>query len=333
MKAMGGGGGSTSKTSRKAVQKKIIVKKKEKKLSHAQLAGKWATQGNQLARLRRCSCVWVFPYEGGKYVETKKVWTKADIDRAKGESIHGKKAEAAATEAVEEEVTTIFAPGQKKHEVARIRMADLAEQLQNLTMQQGTSVADDATSFAEASAEELQAIVECKQLQHEELEALEAIFMDEFRLSAHLGDLQEVLEGVQEAAGNTDDESLDLLRSVARIPPLEFTLQLTVPDEGQELVASLLLRVRFPSLYPTAGNPPEFNLEDVMVTNADEELREGVPLRTLSQVDEGALIRALLQEVATTLPEPCMYDMSTWVSENAFSFIELLPEFRDSAEL
>jgi hypothetical protein len=307
MKAMGGGGGSTSKTSKKAAPKKTVVKKKEQKLSHAQLAGQWAVRG-------------------GKHAAPDRKWSKSDIDRAKGEAMYGKKI--VETTVVEAKVT-IFTPGEKTHEAARTRMADLAHKLQDLAMKQEPDVPE--TNFAK-SAEELQEIVDCKQLQQEEVEALEAIFMEEFRLSSDLDELRELLEGAQEAAGKGDEESLGVLRSAAMSPPLEFTLQLTVPDEEQQLVASLLLKVRFPLLYPTAGNPPEFNVEDIMVTEADAELREGVPLRTLALVDEGALIGAMLQEVATILPEPCVYEISTWVTENASPFIDLLPEFRKAEE-
>ena len=309
---LGGGGGSFSKTSGKAAPKIVLAKKAgPKKLSHKELAGKWAAQGGKFAD------------------QGQKVWSKSDIDRARGEAMardarSPKQVHEDRGLAAEVEPATIFTKGQKNHEAARTRMADLAQQLQNLAIGHARAGDDDSVSAEQLSEEELEVILDCRQLQQEEIETLEAMYVDEFRLSADLDELRAMLE---EAAHG----EVALRGAVARGPPLEFTLQLTVPDEDQSLVASLLLKVRFPPLYPSAGHPPELNVEDAMVTHADAELKEDAVLSTLALVDEGALVGAMLQQAAETQPDPCVFEMATWVSENAFSFISLLPEFRQQA--
>ena len=73
MKALGGGGGSYSLTSKKYESKAEPKKPKPVQgLSHSQLMAQWEANGRD-------------PKTGKliKHVETKAVWTKADIDRAR----------------------------------------------------------------------------------------------------------------------------------------------------------------------------------------------------------------------------------------------------------
>ena len=146
MKALGGGGGSYSKTSSKPSTSKSESKPKSKpkKLSHSQLIAKWEAQG-------------------GKFVETKKEWTKADIDRARNAKERAEEAAAAAAaearrggpaSSSEPVDAPAVAQGPKAHELAKARMAllaeELAEELQGLSV--GEELPDSELNSANPSA-------------------------------------------------------------------------------------------------------------------------------------------------------------------------------------
>ena len=324
MKAMGGGGGSFSKSSAKHVAQATVKVKKEKKVSHSELAARWAANG-------------------GKFVEPeKKAWTKADIAQAQAEKERAEaaaKAGPTATAAGPEEApeAPAAAVGARPHERARERMAELAAGLQAL------SVASDGDSDGrgddEAPAVDLAALAECRRAQLEELTCLEAMFIDEYRLVSEAAGVEELrarLEALDESG--TDDE---LARAVAAHPPLEFALQLTaegsgaaVGEEEEEdgddaaeaarrprgrLVASILLRVRYPT---TPGALPLLHVEDAMITDADAPpLGPDKCLSTLGTLDEAALLAALHEQAEGVLPGPCVYEMAAWAVEHALEFV------------
>ena len=312
MKAMGGGGGSYSKSTQKAAPKSAPkVSRGPKKPTHSQLVAKWQEQG-------------------GKFVEEKKEWTKADIDRARRAKEAAEEAAAAAAAAgraplplAEEEEATGPA-GPKSAELAKARMAELAQQMQRLSTGEGAS----AETHDAASVEELQTLAECRRSQLEELEMVEAMFPEEFVLVSDAADVEATRSSIEVL----DESDVIALRSVAAGAPLEFALTMTIPDqraregeaegseqEVKELVASILLRIRFPPHYPNAG--PSLYVEDAMITDALVELGKGKVLSTLALLDEGALIEAMLEQAREILPNPCVYEMVNWLSDNAFEFV------------
>ena len=197
-------------------------------------------------------------------------------------------------------------------------------------------------------------MAENRRAQLEELECLEAMYIDEFLLVTSadaVAALRAKCDLVGEDAASADAATL---RDVAMHPPLEFSLQLTAHGErtaeaapaptdeaGAEqeggapslagptsggptatpLVASLLLRVRFPATYPAAA-PPVLILEDAMVTT-EEPLASDKVLTTQALVQEEELLAAMLERAAETLPDPCVFDAASWAVENAFEFVRL----------
>ena len=114
---------------------------------------------------------------------------------------------------------------------------------------------------------------------------------------------------------------------VAAHPPLECSLQLTAhgerpaAEEGERavpLVASILLRVRLPVEYPKT--PPVLAIEDVMVTT-QEPLGRDKMLTTVARLNEDALVAAMLERAAATLPEPCIYEVATYLTESALEAV------------
>merc|ERR1712039_499746 len=192
---------------------------------------------------------------------------------------------------------------------------------------QGTDDADDGgqadnlETCADASSEQLQTLVDCRRSQLEELDMLEAMFPDEF---CPLYDST----AIDELRASLEVEGTEAMRSVAAHPPLELLLQMTVPDErspgetdGKQLIASILVRIAFPSMYPTPGTPPEVRFEDVMITNALEEVGLDKVLWPEVNLDTDTLITEMQTMAADIQPDPCVHAIVSWMSENVFSHV------------
>mmetsp|Transcript_45168 Transcript_45168/g.84548 ORF Transcript_45168/g.84548 Transcript_45168/m.84548 type:complete len:302 (+) Transcript_45168:101-1006(+) len=272
-----------------------------KKLSHKELIAKWTR-------------------DGGKFGPPKKIWTKSDIDRHRNKQREGEeRPDAGVMEEAEETGDMLF----KASDLARARMAEMAEEMQIQALQGPDDSgdggeADDSDACAGASPEELHTLIDCRRSQLEELEMLEAMFPDEF---CPLYDSA----GVDKLRAALEAEEAEALRSVAAHPPLELLLQVTVPDErspdetgGKQFVASILLRIAFPPMYPTEGTPPEFRIEDVMITDALNEIGLDKVLWSEVNLDESKLITEMQQVAADILPDPCVAGIVSWISGNVF---------------
>ena len=331
MKALGGGGGSYSKTSHKAVAKPAEKPKaKPKTLSHSQLQAQWEQNGRDA---------------DGKLikhvVDTSKIWTKADIERARAAK---EKAEEEARQlknpkpvpagSIEDEV--IIVSGRSAQEVAKERMAGLALDLEPQSSGDGDNGAGASSDVPDAGR---------LRAQLDELAVLEAMFVDDYRLvsdATGVDALRSALEGLE-----ADGTAANALAVVASHPLLEFALQINV-DEPEEaararaakansqeakdeetsetsaprfLVASILLRVRLPAAYPTPGSPPLLYVEDAMVTEAGAELGADKVLTSCAVLDEGALTTDMRLQAEASLPDPCVWDMTNWMTEHAFDYI------------
>jgi len=224
----------------------------------------------------------------------------------------------------------------------------------------------------------LQGVALCRRSQLDELAMLEAMFPEEVlvhngvdeveALRARLERLEELglMEGDEGGEGGEEEEEEEeegaaLLRAVAAWPLLKFSFQATVEppdvpdgsgkasgqpggsgDSGEpsspQLVASILICVRLPLRYP--GAPPEVRVEDVMVVDAQAEVRQDKLLSTLARLDVDRVTTGMLAHAAAVQLEareaedeppsaaaapwsaaPCLFEMTAWLAEHAFSFV------------
>ena len=351
MKALGGGGGSYSKTSQKAAAKPVEKPKaKPKQLSHSQLQAQWEQNGRDA---------------DGKLikhvVDTSKVWTKQDIDRARAAK---EKAEeearqmknpkpVPAAEAGDAEIVVVA--GRAAREVAKERMSELALALEPKQPSVGGSAgAGSSSSSSSGNSNSVEAIdADSLRSQLEELSVLEAMFVDDYRLlseAAKVDALREALEALE--ADEADAGALSILASHS---PLEFALQMAVeepedaataraaaaaekkaaemkePPENEEaseqsprpLVASILLRVCLPRAYPAVGSPPLVHVEDAMIVEEGAELGSDKVVTSLScaVLDEALYLKEMLAQAEASLPNPCVWELTTWTTEHVFEFI------------
>jgi len=236
------------------------------------------------------------------------------------------KASAAIAAAKEEErlnSLALVAPS----ESAKLRMEKLVQGLHEKPIQLQSSCIDDNND-----PEEKRKVFECKQLQLDEIMALEAIFLDsnDFQMfqACSKDELQSYVETYQE------DEDEIVLNSIVKHPSLAFTLSMTVDDnresksqedEDLELVASVVLQIILPDLYPLYNMTPNIEIHDIMVTSKTADpIRPDKTLDSLVHVDMNELNSQLRQACAEILPDLCVYEVTnSWLSEHLFDFVEL----------
>ena len=204
----------------------------------------------------------------------------------------------------------------KPHEQARRRLKELALQLAALSPETSTITTRDV------SLSDLKRIAECKQIQLDEIVALEAIFTDteEFLVSeaSNLEDLRRKIEDYQ-----MNEEKELLLRTLAEHPPLSFYIQLTI-NSSIDLVASVLLHVTYPQLYPLGGSTPHYEIDYFMVTDRTAICSADKPLESLAYLEATGLRDALNTESGQILPDPCVYEVAvSWLSDNLFDFVAI----------
>lgn len=199
----------------------------------------------------------------------------------------------------------------KPHEQAIEKMAELAREQQRRKHNEGNTINSSSLS-------QLQEIAECKQIQLDELLALEAIFMDtETFLVAEECQLDELREKM-DALDDSDGLSL---KAIARHPPVSFKLQHTIDDpDGGDLVANILLHVELPALYPLKENvAPKFEIVFFMLTDKTMVCSANKPLESLGYLEESRFMDSIKAEAQMLLPDPCIYELSsTWLPENIF---------------
>ncbi len=186
----------------------------------------------------------------------------------------------------------------------------------------------------ERSMDELQIVAECRELQLNEVLALEAIYADTGELlisdSSQLDILQQNIENWQ-----MENENLSILQEIGHHPNISFTIQIIVDgicndedgNESYELAATLLLNVTLPSLYPLDESnacTPVFEVEYFMATDREAVCGPDKPLESLAHLDEGQLKNALMEAAKQILPDPCVYEViTTCLTEQLFNYLKL----------
>lgn len=281
--------------------------------------------------------------QGGKFVDKKQAWTRQQIDKNMSAQDRARREDHQAAiqefEEAQKQEEVRLSKIVKPHEQARARMALLALQLQHHSQSQ--SPLGPQLPLGNGKDKDIHILIqmaECLAAQLEEISALEAIYTDsdEFLVSAASNDLVELRESLDSIIDGEyqDEEALRSLFVVDR-PMLSFSLQLTLENDnsdnsdsnnnGQELVASILLHVTLPPFYPKDPmNTPVFGFEYVMVTDKRKEQNIDKALESLSYLDIQGVLEQMKQESQLIQPDPCVYELAaTFLAENAFHYMTM----------
>jgi hypothetical protein len=209
----------------------------------------------------------------------------------------------------------------KPYEQAQCRLQELAMELST------ASLAPVQIDSLAVEASDMKTCVECKQMQLDEIMALDAIFIDtnDF-LVADASDVER-LRCLVEDYQMVEEDDEGLLQSIVEHQPLSLYLSQTIGDvNNPDLSASLLLNITYPPLYPLGGATPQIDIVYFMVTDRTVVCSPDKPLDSLAFLEESKLQEAFNAQLAQILPDPIVYEVAvTWLHENLFEFVSMHP--------
>lgn len=181
--------------------------------------------------------------------------------------------------------------------------------------------------------EEVQAkVAECKQMQLDEIMALEAMIPEEEFVLSSVSDIEGLREKLEQYESDPDDASVR--SSIVKHPPISYIIKLEVDDYRDEkddpeidLNVILLLRVTLPPLYLNSdgSQAPNWDFNYVMVTDKNQYCSADKSLESLAWLDEQGIKDSMNKQAAEDLlPYPCVYEVAvTYLSETIFGYLTL----------
>ena len=259
-------------------------------------------------------------------------FTKAELRRAKKQeekavALVAKMAEEREAQRREREGRTVCPT-----DLAQERMTAETTKRRKRAMPTPTTAATIGNSEGDDRLDATQ-IAQCREMQLDELAALEAIYAesDEYVVAddADIDGLRERIEQwqVHDEGGVGDD----LVSSIVQHPPTRFWLQLVVEDEanamgteqGVDLVATVLLQVTLPTPYPEAS-VPTMEVAYFCATDRNAQMSMDKALESLVHLEEDRLLQALVEQAQQIVPMPCVYEVAaTWLPDHLFEYCKL----------
>lgn len=207
----------------------------------------------------------------------------------------------------------------KPYDLAMERLSKLA----NAEALNGPAVLKNHTAN-DVTLDLAQVVCECRQIQLDEILALEAIYEGAETVSilaaSRLEDQRTAVESWQ-----MDEDNETLQQSILDFPPLSFTLKLLMENDDTsdtlsseaELVSLVLLKVTFPPLYPLYdGQTPLFEVVECTIVDKMAVCNRNKPLESLGYLRQDDFTAALTRQAQELYGVPSVYELvSTWLPE------------------
>ena len=176
----------------------------------------------------------------------------------------------------------------------------------------------------ENDLEQMNSICESKQLQLDEVLALDAIYadMDKLKVSeaCQLQELQSKLDSWQ----MEDGDIIDLQKVIVDHPTIIYTLKRSIEDpQDDDWIIHLLVVVDYPPCYPISTTPPILTIQWYLITKQSLVVPSNKPLVSCGVLDEGRLLKAIAKEAQELEGMPVVYELfDTWLNDHIFDCIQ-----------
>lgn len=212
----------------------------------------------------------------------------------------------------------------KTHEMAIQKRKELEDKFHKKLSSDCAESQSEGSNSDNDDSDRRNLICESKQLQLDEILALEAIYGDTDLLRVSATSQQEALqEKIDEWQSDPDTTSLQT--AITEHPALSYTLKRSIDDpENDDRVAHMLLHVLYPEDYPLETTPPTITVIWCMVTKKSLLVSSNKPLESLADLDESGLFEALSKEAQEfLLGMPGVYELlDSWLGEHLFEFLQ-----------
>lgn len=191
--------------------------------------------------------------------------------------------------------------------------------------------------------DELELIVQCKEMQLSETAALEAIFVDSDDCRMCPQSQRDALEAACCCADDVTTTPSTRQSVIARHPPLSYVLRMEIEDEERvlsadwELVAFLLLQVTIPPSYPLleVSNSdddainmvlPRVDLISFECYDKNLEMNPDKVMDSMALLRTDTFLQAMREQMKSILPDLVVYEACvTWSTEHLWEYCELNP--------
>eukprot|EP00536_Pseudo-nitzschia_multiseries_P007266 jgi/Psemu1/324683/estExt_fgenesh1_pg.C_1670041 len=220
----------------------------------------------------------------------------------------------------------------KPHEEAVKKLREVEGKFHTKLLQQRNgNEGSDHEDENEDSHDRKNLVCEAKQLQLDEVLALEAIYADTDTLRvSEATQMQELQTKIGQWQDDPDQSVVQ--HNILKHPPIAYTLKRSFEDpEDDDRVAHMLLHIEYQQDYPLETTPPTLEIVWFLVTRKSLLVSSNKPLESLGILDEVGLVQSMKAEAEESLlGMPSVYELlDTWLSENLFEYIEACPN-RDS---
>ena len=167
-------------------------------------------------------------------------------------------------------------------------------------------------------------ICESKELQLDEVLALDAIYADINTLkvseACQIQELQSKLDSWQMEDGDT----IDLQKVIVDHPTIIYTLKRSIEDpQDDDWIIHLLVVVKYPPSYPISTTPPILKIQWYLVTKQSLVVPSNKRLVSCGALDEGGLLSAIAKEAKELEGMPVVYELlDTWLNDHIFDYIQ-----------
>jgi len=212
----------------------------------------------------------------------------------------------------------------RPHDKAIDKMKELESKFHEQQINNNKETESSSCSNNHDDLEHRNSICESKQLQLDEVLALDAIYADMHTLkvseACQLQELQSKLDSWQ----MEDGDIIDLQKVIVDHPKIIYTLKRSIEDpQDDDWIIHLLVVVKYPPSYPISTTPPILKIQLYLITKESLVVPSNKPLVSCGVLDEGRLLPAISKEAQELEGMPVVYELlDTWLNEHIFDYIQ-----------